>query len=133
MPERRRLITIHSAATTGSTALGESLDPEDVRALGGGRRRADARLASSPHQTGNISQFALGPHAVQVSAVAEALAVGDRPRHITAIDAVDARGLPRLAAHMRLVLAARSVLENLSNTLSLRKLDVSASNTTKMT
>lgn len=35
MPERRRLITILFADVTGSTALGESLDPEDVRVLMG--------------------------------------------------------------------------------------------------
>ena len=33
MPEERRLVTILFADVTGSTALGETLDPEDVRAL----------------------------------------------------------------------------------------------------
>jgi class 3 adenylate cyclase len=33
MPEKRRLITILFADTIGSTTLGETLDPEDVRAL----------------------------------------------------------------------------------------------------
>ena len=33
MPEERKLVTILFADTTGSTALGEALDPEDVRAL----------------------------------------------------------------------------------------------------
>ena len=33
MPEERKLVTILFADVTGSTALGESLDPEDVRAL----------------------------------------------------------------------------------------------------
>jgi len=35
MPEERKLVTILFADVTGSTALGESLDPEDVRALMG--------------------------------------------------------------------------------------------------
>jgi class 3 adenylate cyclase len=33
MPEERRIVTILFADVTGSTELGESLDPEDVRAL----------------------------------------------------------------------------------------------------
>jgi class 3 adenylate cyclase/tetratricopeptide (TPR) repeat protein len=33
MPEERRLVTVLFADVTGSTALGEELDPEDVRAL----------------------------------------------------------------------------------------------------
>lgn len=33
MPEERRVVTVLFADVTGSTALGESLDPEDVRAL----------------------------------------------------------------------------------------------------
>ena len=50
MPERRRLITILFADVTGSTALGESLDPEDVRALMG---RYFAHLRpSSPMRAG---------------------------------------------------------------------------------
>lgn len=35
MPEERKLVTILFADVTGSTALGESLDPEDIRALMG--------------------------------------------------------------------------------------------------
>jgi len=35
MPEERKLVTILFADVTGSTSLGESLDPEDVRALVG--------------------------------------------------------------------------------------------------
>jgi class 3 adenylate cyclase/tetratricopeptide (TPR) repeat protein len=35
MPEERKLVTILFADVTGSTALGDSLDPEDVRALMG--------------------------------------------------------------------------------------------------
>ena len=42
MPEERKLVTILFADVTGSTALGESLDPEDVRALMG-RYYAHAR------------------------------------------------------------------------------------------
>src|SRR5215472_10720271 len=33
MPEERKLVTILFADVTGSTTLGESVDPEDVRAL----------------------------------------------------------------------------------------------------
>ncbi|HEX8728461.1 MAG TPA: adenylate/guanylate cyclase domain-containing protein, partial [Ktedonobacterales bacterium] len=33
MPEERKLVTILFADVTGSTALGEGLDPEDLRAL----------------------------------------------------------------------------------------------------
>ena len=33
MTEERRLVTVLFADVTGSTALGESLDPEDLRAL----------------------------------------------------------------------------------------------------
>jgi class 3 adenylate cyclase len=33
MPEERKLVTILFADASGSTALGENLDPEDVRAL----------------------------------------------------------------------------------------------------
>src|SRR5690349_24017646 len=33
MPEERRLVTILFADVVGSTSLGESIDPEDVRAL----------------------------------------------------------------------------------------------------
>src|ERR1700745_544541 len=35
MPEERKLVTILFADVTGSTMLGETLDPEDVRALMG--------------------------------------------------------------------------------------------------
>lgn len=35
MPEERKLVTILFADVTGSTSLGELLDPEDVRALVG--------------------------------------------------------------------------------------------------
>ncbi len=35
MPDERKLVTILFADTIGSTALGENLDPEDVRTLMG--------------------------------------------------------------------------------------------------
>jgi class 3 adenylate cyclase len=35
MPEERKLVTILFSDVTGSTSLGESLDPEDLRALMG--------------------------------------------------------------------------------------------------
>lgn len=56
MPERRRLITILFADVTGSTALGESLDPEDVRVLMG---RYFAHLRpSSPMRAGSSAIMA---------------------------------------------------------------------------
>src|SRR2546421_12401714 len=48
MPEERKLVTILFADVTGSTALGESLDPEDVRALMG-RYYAHARRVIADH------------------------------------------------------------------------------------
>ena len=55
MPEQRRLVTILFADVTGSTALGESLDPEDVRALMG-RYFAHARRVVSDHG-GTLEKF----------------------------------------------------------------------------
>jgi hypothetical protein len=47
MPEERKLVTILFADVSGWTALGEALDPEDVRALG------DERHARQTPSTGN--------------------------------------------------------------------------------
>jgi class 3 adenylate cyclase len=55
MPEQRRLVTILFADVTGSTALGESLDPEDVRALMG-RYFAHARRVMADHG-GTLEKF----------------------------------------------------------------------------
>ena len=55
MPEQRRLVTILFADITGSTALGESLDPEDARALMG-RYFAHARRVVADHG-GTLEKF----------------------------------------------------------------------------
>lgn len=55
MPEERKLVTILFADVTGSTALGEALDPEDVRALMG-RYYAHARDVVT-HHAGTIEKF----------------------------------------------------------------------------
>src|SRR5712692_7959991 len=55
MPEERKLVTILFADVTGSTELGESLDPEDVRALLG-RYYAIAKEIVAAHG-GTIEKF----------------------------------------------------------------------------
>jgi hypothetical protein len=55
MPEERKLVTILFADVTGSTALGESIDPEDLRALMG-RYYAHARRVVATHD-GTIEKF----------------------------------------------------------------------------
>ncbi|HET8999596.1 MAG TPA: adenylate/guanylate cyclase domain-containing protein, partial [bacterium] len=55
MPEERRIVTILFADVTGSTELGESLDPEDVRALLG-RYYAIAKEVVAAHG-GTIEKF----------------------------------------------------------------------------
>ncbi len=55
MPEERKLVTILFADVTGSTELGENLDPEDVRALMG-RYYAHARRIVSAHG-GTVEKF----------------------------------------------------------------------------
>ena len=55
MPEERKLVTILFADVTGSTELGESLDPEDVRALMG-RYYAHARRVIAEHG-GTLEKF----------------------------------------------------------------------------
>jgi class 3 adenylate cyclase/tetratricopeptide (TPR) repeat protein len=55
MPEERKLVTVLFADVTGSTALGESLDPEDVRALMG-RYYAHAREVIASHG-GTVEKF----------------------------------------------------------------------------
>jgi len=55
MPEERKLVTVLFADVTGSTALGEDLDPEDVRALMG-RYYEHARQVVSDHG-GTLEKF----------------------------------------------------------------------------
>jgi len=55
MPEERRLVTVLFADVTGSTALGEELDPEDVRALMG-RYYEHARRVVESHG-GTLEKF----------------------------------------------------------------------------
>ena len=55
MPEERKLVTILFADVTGSTELGESLDPEDVRALMG-RYYAHAQRIIQEHG-GTLEKF----------------------------------------------------------------------------
>ena len=55
MPEERKLVTILFADVTGSIALGETLDPEDVRALMG-RYYAHARRILTEHG-GTLEKF----------------------------------------------------------------------------
>ena len=55
MPEERKLVTILFADVTGSTALGEALDPEDVRALMG-RYYQHARQII-PEHGGTLEKF----------------------------------------------------------------------------
>src|SRR5215469_15516376 len=55
MPEERKLVTILFADVTGSTALGEALDPEDVRALMG-RYFQHARQVIAEHG-GTLEKF----------------------------------------------------------------------------
>ncbi len=55
MPEERKLVTILFADVTGSTALGETLDPEDIRALMGRYYAHAHRLI--PHYGGTLEKF----------------------------------------------------------------------------
>jgi class 3 adenylate cyclase/tetratricopeptide (TPR) repeat protein len=55
VPEERKLVTVLFADVTGSTALGEELDPEDVRALMG-RYYDHARQIISDH-SGTLEKF----------------------------------------------------------------------------
>src|SRR6185369_1873789 len=55
MTEERRLVTVLFADVTGSTALGEELDPEDLRALLG-RYFAIAREVIASHD-GTLEKF----------------------------------------------------------------------------
>src|SRR5579872_4470159 len=55
MPEERKLVTVLFADVTGSTALGEELDPEDVRSLMG-RYYEHARQVIADHR-GTLEKF----------------------------------------------------------------------------
>src|SRR5437016_3464655 len=72
MPEERKLVTILFADVTGSTELGESLDPEDVRALMG-RYYAHAQRVISQHG-GTLEKF-IGDAVMAVLACHEPMAM----------------------------------------------------------
>ncbi|HUY76851.1 MAG TPA: adenylate/guanylate cyclase domain-containing protein [Ktedonobacterales bacterium] len=69
MPEERKLVTILFADVTGSTALGDALDPEDVRALMS-RYFAHARRVVAAHG-GTIEKF-IGDAVMVVFGLAQA-------------------------------------------------------------
>jgi class 3 adenylate cyclase len=56
MPEERKLVSILFADVTGSTALGDELDPEDVRALMG-RYYEHARQVIPQHGGCPVSSY----------------------------------------------------------------------------
>src|SRR5712692_675150 len=70
MPEERKLVTILFADVTGSTMLGETLDPEDVRALMG-RYYEHAREAVQRHG-GTVEKF-IGDAVMAVFGLPQAL------------------------------------------------------------
>src|SRR5215470_9486114 len=98
MPEERKLVTILFADVTESTALGETLDPEDVRALMG-RYYAHARRVISEHG-GTLEKF-IGDAVVAVFGLPHAhgndaeraLAASLALREAVATDAVLGEGL----------------------------------------
>src|SRR5262252_101314 len=69
MPEERKLVTILFADVTGSTALGEVLDPEDIRALMT-RYFAQARRVVAEHG-GTVEKF-IGDAVMAVFGLAQA-------------------------------------------------------------
>lgn len=69
MPEERKLVTVLFADVTDSTALGEDLDPEDIRALMG-RYYEHARHAVSDHG-GTLEKF-IGDAVMAVFGLAQA-------------------------------------------------------------
>jgi len=79
MPEERKLVTILFADVTGSTALGDALDPEDVRALMS-RYFAHARRVVAAHG-GTIEKF-IGDAVMAVFGLAQAH--GDDPERALA-------------------------------------------------
>jgi class 3 adenylate cyclase/tetratricopeptide (TPR) repeat protein len=111
MPEERKLVTILFADVTGSTALGESLDPEDVRALMG-RYYAHARRVIADHG-GTLEKF-IGDAVMAVFGLPRALgndaeralAAGLALREAVATDTIlTGRLLLRIGAHSGEVVA----------------------------
>src|SRR5499433_1790376 len=111
MAEERKLVTILFADVTGSTALGESLDPEDVRALMT-RYFEHARRVVSEHG-GTVEKF-IGDAVMAVFGLAQAhgddaeraLAAALALRDLVAGDAVlDGRFVLRMGVHTGQVIA----------------------------
>jgi class 3 adenylate cyclase len=111
MAEERKLVTILFADVTGSTALGESLDPEDVRALMS-RYFEHARRVMSEHG-GTVEKF-IGDAVMAVFGLAQAhgddaeraLAAAQALRDVVAGDAVlDGRFVLRMGVHTGEVIA----------------------------
>src|SRR3989442_3434430 len=105
MPEERKLVTILFADMTGSTELGESLDPEDVRALMG-RYYAHAQRVISQHG-GTLEKF-IGDAVMAVlwlprghgDDAGRALAAAPAVRHAIGTDALPAgRVLLQVGGH----------------------------------
>ena len=111
MAEERKLVTILFADVAGSTALGESLDPEDVRALMT-RYFEHARRVVSEHG-GTVEKF-IGDAVMAVFGLAQAhgddaeraLAAAQALRDVVAGDAVlDGRFVLRMGVHTGEVIA----------------------------
>jgi class 3 adenylate cyclase len=111
MAEERKLVTILFADVTGSTALGESLDPEDVRALMT-RYFDHARRVMSEHG-GTVEKF-IGDAVMAVFGLAQAhgddaeraLAAAQALRNVVAGDVVlDGRFVLRMGVHTGEVIA----------------------------
>src|SRR6266849_4947504 len=112
MPEERKLVTILFADVTGSTQLGESLDPEDVRALMG-RYYAHAQRVIQEHG-GTLEKF-IGDAVMAVFGLPRAhgddaeraLAAARALRDAVANDALlDGRFVLRMGVHTGEVIAA---------------------------
>jgi class 3 adenylate cyclase len=111
MAEERKLVTILFADVTGSTALGEALDPEDVRALMT-RYFEHARRVATEHG-GTVEKF-IGDAVMAVFGLAQAhgddaeraLAAARALRDVVADDAVlDGRFVLRMGVHTGEVIA----------------------------
>src|SRR5215469_14207553 len=112
MPEERKLVTILFADVTGSTALGEALDPEDVRTLMT-RYFEGARRVVAEHG-GTVEKF-IGDAVMAVFGLVQAhgddaeraLAAALALRDVVAVDAVLAgRFVLRMGVHTGEVIAS---------------------------
>src|SRR6516165_6974571 len=112
MAEERKLVTILFADVTGSTALGEALDAEDVRALMA-RYFEHARHVVAEHG-GTVEKF-IGDAVMAVFGLAQAhgddaeraLAAALALRHVVADDALlDGRFVLRMGVHTGEVIAS---------------------------